>query len=261
VADAERRAVLLSGPAGRLAVDAVFGALNEFKPTLLLQGVAHGVTLPTTLQAFTAATVHPGVGDAYLSAAPMAPVKPSRAVVTTHPGRGLDWLLGLWCANIHPRVPSAELHVYSAVLDQGALGATIPERLRPVLEQALAGEAQGVRLKRPRADPEMADAYRQARAHLYPGSDRDVLCSTLAESQAVGLPAVARPLGAADERLRNGESGYLAPDDDAVVNLAVCLLQDRDIFNRLSEQARAGRKGATWDRAAEEIEHALARPA
>ncbi len=128
-----------------------------------------------------------------------------------------------------------------------------------MLEQALAGEAQGVRLRRPRADPEMADAYRQARAHLYPGSERDVLCSTLAESQAVGLPAVARPLGAADERIRDGETGYLAPDDDAFANLAVCLLDDSDIFNRLSEEARADRKGATWDRAADEIERALAR--
>ena len=187
----------------------------------------------------------------------MAPLNPPRAVVTTHPLRGLEWLLDVWRKRVHTKIPWAELHVYSAVLEKGALGAKVSASIKPILDQALAAESCGVRLIRPLSDPEMVDVYRQSRAHLYPSSSRDVLCNTLAESQAVGLPAVARPIGAADERLRNGETGYLAPDEESFANLTIRLLDDVDMFNRLSEQARAQQRNIGWDRAAEEIERVL----
>ena len=257
IADADRRALLLSTPAGYLLNRDELGAVNRSKPVLVVQGIAHAFTIPVPLQSYSSVTLQLGVGASYLTSAPMAPNAPPHAVATTHPARGLDWLLTLWCEKIQPQVPAAKLHVYSAVLDKGALGAAVPDKVAPVLAQAQAAAAQGVRILRPAADPEMADAYRKARVHLYPGSARDVLCSTLAESQAVGLPAVARPLGAADERLRNGVTGYLAPDDDAFANLAVRMLDDRETFDRLSAQARMATRGPDWARAAEELEHAL----
>jgi hypothetical protein len=257
IADADRRALLLSTPAGYLLNRDELGAVNRASPVLLVQGIAHAFTIPVPLQSHDSASLHLGVGDSYLTSEPMAPDDPPHAIVTTHPARDLDWLLGLWCENVHPRVASAELHVYSAVLDKGALGAEVPESLAPVFKQAQDAAEHGVRIRRPLADPEMAAAYRKARVHLYPGSRRDVLCSTLAESQAVGLPAVARPLGASDERIRNGATGYLAPDDEAFANLAVRLLEDRETFDRLSGQARTGTRGPTWERAAIDLEKAL----
>jgi glycosyltransferase involved in cell wall biosynthesis len=154
-------------------------------------------------------------------------------------------------------VPWAELHVYSASLEWGAQGAEVAESLRPVLDQALAAKDKGVRIFRPLPDPAMAEVYRVARVHLYPGNDRDVLCTTLGESQAVGLPAVSRDKGAAKERILNGETGYLAPDDDAFANLAVRLLDDRDTFDKLSETARQRQRARGWDQVAGELERII----
>lgn len=257
IPDASRRAILLSAPADTLGKAESIGPLKQYKPAMILQGLAHSLLIPPALQSFSAATVLLGVAECYRKAAPMAPVNPPRAVVTTHPLRGLEWLLDVWRQRVHTKLPWAELHVYSAVLEKGSLGAKVSESIKPILDQALAAESCGVRLKRPLADPEMVDVYRQARVHLYPSSSRDVLCNTLAESQAVGLPGVARPIGAADERLRNGETGYLAPDEESFANLAIRLLDDVDMFNRLSEQARAQQRNTSWDRAAEEIERVL----
>ena len=126
-----------------------------------------------------------------------------------------------------------------------------------MLAKAKAAKAQGVRLKRPLADPEMVDVYRQARAHLYPSSDRDMLCSTLVESQAVGVPSVARPLGAARERIRNTETGFLAADDETFADSAKRLLDDTETFERMSASARESHQDQSWDHAAEQTERAL----
>jgi glycosyltransferase involved in cell wall biosynthesis len=99
----------------------------------------------------------------------------------------------------------------------------------------------------------MIEVYRQARAHLYPGSERDMLCSTLAESQSVGLPCVARPLGAAKERMRDGKSGYLVDTDDGFAAAAKALLLDTDVFNGFSEHARESQENESWDHAAGQL--------
>jgi glycosyltransferase involved in cell wall biosynthesis len=253
IADAERRALLLSGSAEALGDVRLEALVKDFEPTLIFFGKAHSCSLPAALQLMASVSLELGVSEFYRKAAPMAPVNPPRALVTTHPGRGLDWLLDIWCEKIFSEIPWAELHIYSTVLERGALGATIPERLVPVFNKARAAEAQGVRLKRPLGDAEMIDAYRQARVHLYPGSERDMLCSTLAETQSVGLPCVARPLGATKERMRDGESGYLAEDGDAFAAAAKALLLDTDIFNSFSEQARASQVNGNWDHAVSQL--------
>ena len=188
IPDAGRRALLLSAPADTLGKGDLIWAMTQYKPALILQGLAHSLLIPPSLQSYSAATVLLGVNECFRKAAPMAPVNPPRAVVTTHPLRGLEWLLDVWRQRVHTKLPWAELQVYSAVLEKGSLGAVVPDSIKPILDQARAAEDCGVRLKRPLSDPEMVDVYRQARAHLYPSSSRDVLCNTLAESQAVGLP-------------------------------------------------------------------------
>ena len=100
----------------------------------------------------------------------------------------------------------------------------------------------------------MCDAYREARAHLHPGHGDEVYCSTLAESQAVGLPAVTRNAAAAAERLRDGETGFIVPDDEAYANCAMLLLTADNVFESRSEDARAHQRGRSWDDAAADFE-------
>ena len=223
---------------------------------VVFAGPKHRARCPEEL-ADRARVIEPGVRREYLEAGPMAPAHPPRAVATTHPLLDLDWLLRLWCAEIRPRAPEAELHVYSALLDQGDLGAELPEKIRPILERARAGGDDGVVIKRPLGDPDMAEAYRGARVHLYPGDVRLTCCHTLADTQAVGLPAVTRRIGAAPERIIDGETGFLVPDDEAFLSCAMLLLTDDGIFNNRSATARERQRGRSWDDAAEEFEALL----
>jgi glycosyltransferase involved in cell wall biosynthesis len=119
-----------------------------------------------------------------------------------------------------------------------------------------------VEIRRPGGDLDMAPAYRQARVHLHPGHGDDMLASTLAESQASGLPAVARPLGAARERILDGKTGFLAPDAEAFANTALTLLKEDGVFWGFSRDARLAQAGRSWEAASADFEAALAqRPA
>ena len=39
-----------------------------------------------------------------------------KALVTTHPLMGLDWILDVWIKYIHTKLPWAELHIYSNII-------------------------------------------------------------------------------------------------------------------------------------------------
>ena len=200
------------------------------------------------------AIVPPGIARCYREAGPMTPYHPPRAVVTTHPRMDLDWLIELWVRAIAPRAADAELLIYSGALAAAAAGGAVADDLAAVFRAARDAADAGVRPVRPLADPDMAEAYRTARAHLYPGHAKEVYAATLAESQATGLPAVGRKRGAVPERVRDGRSGYLAPDDEAFANCAVLLLNDDSVFLTRSRDCRTSQRGRGWDAAAAEFE-------
>ena len=254
---AERRIFWAAGDATALKRGLNREVLKRHGDTpVVFAGPAHRARCPDEL-ADRARVIGPGVRREYLEAGPMAPAHPPRAIATSHPLLDLDWLLRLWCAEIRPRAPGAELHVYSSLLDSGDLGAELAENIRPILERARAGGDDGVVIKRPLGDPDMAEAYRGARVHLYPGDGRLAYCYTLADSQAVGLPAVTRRIGAAGERIIDSETGFLVPDEEAFLSCAMLLLTDDNIFNNRSASARERQRGRSWDDAAAEFEALL----
>ena len=254
IVQARRRILWLASPGALVEKKANKAMLERFDDApLVFFGAAHRATCPTAFDG-RAVVIEPGVRRDYLEADEMTPAHPPRAVVTTHPLMDLDWLLRLWVEVVRPRVDDAELHVYSATLDRGVLGAEVPEPVKPILDRAVAARGEGVVIQRPLADPDMAEAYCAARVHLYPGAGKEVYCSTLAESQAVGVPAVARRLAAAGERIRDGDSGFLVPDDEAFASCAILLMIDDGVFQGRSADGRAHQRGRDWDAAAAEFE-------
>jgi len=251
---AEHKVLWLSSPAGYLNKRANREVLARHHPKLVFMGDTHRLTWSGTSD-LECAVIQPGVGEAYRFAEEEpAPAGPPTAIATTHPLRGLDRLLVTWAKRIHLKVPEARLRVYSSVLDRGRLGGDVPDDVQPILDAALALSSRGVEIERPKADSGMAEDYRAARAHLYPVMETEMYCSTLAESQACGLPAVARPGGAVAERIVEGRTGYVVPDEDAFVNVAVELLRDDDTYDALSHEAKALQAKRGWDAAAAEFE-------
>ncbi len=249
---ARRRVLWHVGPGRMLDRPATRGLLTDHQALVLLVSA-------TQAAEFTAGdtpygVLPPAVRNDYLGADEPEPASPPHAIVTSHPAHGLEWLIDLWISSIRPRVPHAELHLHSMTLAKAAEGGDVGPELAPLAAKALAGREHGIVIVRPMRDHAMADSYRHARCHLYPGHADDVTAFTLMESQATGLPAVVRPLGAAPERILDGRTGAVAPDDEAFANLTALLLQDDGVWQSYGAEARQLYEDRTWDAAAEAFE-------
>ncbi len=257
VPDVKTRVLWMTGSGRALVRPEPFASAARHRPVLVYQGQAHLATFPDALLALDGTCIPNGVGDAFRNAAEPAPSVTPRAVVTTHPLRGLEWLVGLWRRRIHGRLPWAELHVFSSALHGAAEGRPLAPAYDRIHALVSAAGKSGVQICKPLPDAEMAEFLRTARVHLYPSDESEVAAMTLAESQAVGLPAVARPLGAAGERIQDGKTGFLARDDNAFAEYAIRLLDDQATHARMSEHACAQGSQA-WSSVAAQFE-ALAR--
>jgi glycosyltransferase involved in cell wall biosynthesis len=245
----------LHNPARYLGKPRNIWRLARYRPLLVVTGAYHSATIPGWLPCGGRRIIPYGVLDRFRAAGPRAPPLP-RAIFTSNPLRGLDWLLDLWAARIAPAVPGAELHIYAgaAVYREGGPKAAA---MAAVLARADALGALGVRRFAPVGHDALAAVLNGARTMLYRGDPGETFCLALAEAQAMGVPAVVTPLGAVGERVADGETGRVAPDDDAFVDASVALLRDDGLWRRWHLAALQRQRGLSWDTVAGQFEAQL----
>ncbi|MDV7339202.1 glycosyltransferase [Terasakiella sp. A23] len=255
--DVEKKLLWLATPAKLLNKPKNQALMEKHNPIVVFMGDTHFRTWEPW-KYFRKGIVTPGVRKEYLTEAEYTPEDPPRVIVTTNPLHGLDGVLDLWVDKILPQVDwKASLHIYSAGLYRGQSGAPVPEKLQPIFDKVQTLNSHNIVVHKPGSDLEMAMAYRHAACHLYPGVETEMYCSTLAETQAIGLPCVARPVGACSERVKNGQTGFLVPDLDSMANVTVHLLTKSASRENMSRDCRMMQRTQTWDMAAAEFEALL----
>ena len=145
-----RRLFWLHNPAQYLRKPQFAARIAWHRPTLVTTGTYHASTIPRWLIDGGRETIPYGVLDRFRHAETREP-PPPRAIFTSNPLRGLDWLLELWVARIRPAVPAAELHIYAGSAVHGGSGAQICRtRMDAVLAraEALAGRRGAVATRR-----------------------------------------------------------------------------------------------------------------
>ncbi|MCC6355528.1 MAG: glycosyltransferase family 4 protein [Verrucomicrobiae bacterium] len=199
-----------------------------------------------------------GLPDAVrgLAALPAAP--PPRAVFASRPVRGLRQLIRLWADAIVPAVPGAELHIYGVRDASHRFGDPWEEterRLGQFLPEGLPAEALASLKPHPPATREaLWDAVRRCRALLYPGHASEAFCLAVAEAQALGVPAVVRPIAVMPERVIDGITGFVARDDREFADRAIALLSDDALWRRQHADALRLQQGSSWDEVAARFE-------
>jgi hypothetical protein len=260
--EADRKVLWTTADPALLTSEGNAEALRRIGAELMFVGAMQAARYQGSLRS---RVVLPGVERCYLPASqdpnlpnpPAEGAPPPVAVVTGHPAHGLDRLIDLWSEQIAPQVPGARLHVYSALLSKPeAEGDIVPAAFSALYDKALAAAGKGVFVQQPLPDAGMARVYQGARLHLHLGHPEDFACWTIGESQACGVPAVGKMRGGLADRVINGQTGYLVPDDDAVANVAVQILTDDGVFARMAAASAEGHRRRTWDMAAREVEQA-----
>src|SRR5690348_9114736 len=107
----QRRLFWLHNPAHYLRKPRFAARLAWHRPVLVATGLYHAGTIPPWLPVDRVVIPY-GMLDRFRHAEPREP-PPPRAVFTSNPLRGLDWLLDLWTTRVVPAVPGAELHLYA----------------------------------------------------------------------------------------------------------------------------------------------------
>jgi len=252
VSAAGRRLFWLHNPARYLKKPRNLWPLARYRPTLVLCGEHHAGTVPSWLPCAGNVVMPYGLLAPFREAGPRNP-PPPRAVFTSNPLRGLDWLLDLWAGHIAPAVPDAELHVYCGPAVYGVGGDTA-RRMEAVLARVEALHASGVRRHAPVRHDELAAVLAQSRVMLYRGDPGEAFCTALAEAQSMGLPVVVQPVGMVAERVVDGVTGSVAASDAAFAAAAIQLLRDDEMWRRFHTQALARQRGLSWDEVAARYE-------
>ena len=250
---ARRRLFWLHNPAGYLKKPRNLWRLAWYRPTLVVTGSYHARTVPRWLPRGGCETIPDGVLDRFRAAAPREP-PPPRAIFTSNPLRGLDWLLDLWAGHIAPAVPEAELHIYSGPAVYGGSGAKHAGAMAEVLARADALADCGVRRREPLGPEALAGVLADARVMLYRGDPGETFCLSLAEAQASGVPAVVTPLGAVVERVRDGVSGRVARTDAEFADAAIAVLRDDALWRQWHKGALEYQRGVSWEMVAARFE-------
>ena len=160
----------------------------------------------------------------------------------------------LWAAEIHPRLPAAELHVFSSPKTYGDHGDARAAQMNAVLDRASGLSGAGVVLREPLPKAELAAALAGFRALLYRGDPGETYCLAVGEAQAAGVPSIVQDIGCVAERVVDGVTGYVAADDAAFAERAIALLSDDTLWQAQHDAALARQRNWSWDDAAAAFE-------
>jgi glycosyltransferase involved in cell wall biosynthesis len=250
---ARRRLFWLHNPAGYLKKPRNLWRLGWYRPTLVVTGAYHAATVPLWLPRGGCEIIPYGVLDRFRAAVAREP-PPPRAIFTSNPLRGLDWLLDLWARRIAPAVPGAELHVYAGPAVYGGAGAKHADDMAAILARVDALADCRVRRHDPVGREALAAVLASARVMLYRGDPGETFCLSLAEAQASGVPAVVTPLGAVGERVRDGVSGRVGLTDAEFADAAISVLRDDALWRQWHKGALEYQQGLSWDMVAARFE-------
>lgn len=190
---------------------------------------------------------------------PLPAPPPRRAIFASNPQRNLKALVEIWAAEILPRVPDAVLDVYGVhPLRAGQdawtewAGTLLPAGASDAVRASVIVHPTAAR-------PALIEAMRRARVMLYLGHKCEAFCLSLAEAQAMGVPAVVAPVAVLPERVVDGVTGFHRADPAAFGEGAVRLLTDDDLWRRQHAAALELQQGITVAEYARRFEAAILR--
>jgi len=254
---ATRTVFWIHNPANYLLKWRYLSPLWRLRPAIVFSGRYHANSYPGWAPSGERIEIPYGISEVFRTATPPDAPPAPRALYTSNPLRSLDWLLELWAVLIRPAVPDAELHVFSGPATDGAFGDARSAQMAPILDKARALGSQGVVLRAPIPQEDLARELGAARVLAYRGDPGETFCRAVGEAQAAGVPAVVQNIGCGAERVVDRETGFVAADDRAFADATIALLSDDDLWRRQSAQAIACQRRWGWPEAAVAFERLI----
>ena len=252
--NAKRTIFWIHNPANFLLKWRYFVRLWKVRPAIIFIGKYHMSTYPRWAPGGDRIIIPYGIPESFRTADTSLQIPRPRAVFTSSPLRHLDWILDLWSNKIHPKVPEAELHVFSGSATYGSVGDAKSQEMQKVLDQAETMANKGVILRGPLPKTQLIDEFREARVILYRGDLNETFCLAVGEAQAMGVPGVVEDLGSMRERVIDGKTGFVANGAKDFSNSACDLLTNDNLWKTQHNAALKHQRRWGWAEAAQEFE-------
>ncbi len=241
------------GDPGRLNADEVSLVLQEKKVQVIFSDDAQAKAFDAEL-AKKPIVVKPGATSAFTMASNMHWAFESRdelAVTVANTKTGIAQIIRIWDAYVAPKAPKAILEVYAYDLFSAMAGENddVSEDIIDLVRGAI---DKGVRVLHPKPEADMAETVANARVFLHHGKyGTDHVGQWIVDALGAATPVVSYG-GIARNRIEDGKTGYIVPDESAYGNITTQLLTDRSFFASQSEAARNDRR--EWIHVAGELE-------
>lgn len=179
----------------------------------------------------------------------------SNVFVTTHPLKGMDWLIDLWLEFIHLKLPWVELHIYSKLLCSDSISKSIKIRnLKLTLEL---NNGAGILVKPPLPQDKFISILNQYKLHLCPSLDNHLQYLSIMESQAFGIPVIARETAAIYDCIYHNETGYIVKDKQTFANKIIEVLSKNKLFLTLRNNSKLNNYIIPWDDVVKDFERKI----
>ena len=179
----------------------------------------------------------------------------SSVFVTTHPLKGVDWLIDLWLKYVNLKLPWAELHIYSNLLAKNTTTSNIKIRnIKLILEL---NKGSGIFIKEPLPQEEFISKLAQYKLHLCPSLDNELQYLSIMESQAFGIPVIARETATIYDCIYHNETGYIVRDKQSFAEKVIQVLSDNKLFLTLQSNSKLNNFIICWEDVVKDFERKI----
>ena len=231
--------------------------LWKWKPYIVFSSNYHAQTYPSWAPSGKRIIIPYGVDDIFRESKNTNKIPGPKAVFTSNPLRSLDWLLDLWSKFISSQIPDAELHIFSGSKTYGEYGKAKESIMKPILEKARALAKRGVILREPVPARNLIVELLSSRVIVYKGDSNETFCSSLAEAQACGVPAIVQDLGCVAERVIDNKTGYVLNDEKEFADALIGLLENDVLWGGMHSNCLKYQRNWDWKDAAKKFEEII----
>ena len=227
--------------------------INLLKNKFILMHSSYSMisALPETYNYIPKVFLEKGVGESFFKHNNFD-ITSCKAFVTTHPLRGLDWLIDLWVNIISTKIPWAELHIYSKNLFNNKFLNNI--KINNLKLKLIKYKNNGIYILKPLSEYNFLKNLKNYRVHLNPSDNLNFSSLSLLESQAAGIPIISKKYSEIENYVNHNETGYLTNDVHAFSKKTIDLLTDNSLFLKFRNNSKLNNRIKTWKEAIEKFE-------
>ena len=156
-------------------------------------------------------------------------IPPKKAIYNIRSNRNLNWLLDIWINKIYPKDNSVELHI-------------TPD----LVEYTDTLKKSNIKLRSFGTRNELIEELKNTRVFTYIGHKSDIWTLTVEEARQLCVPVVTYGIGSINDRVDNGNSGYIVKNDDEFASKVLNIMNDDKLYLELKKKMFKDRGQLNW---------------